>query len=126
MRTEVKFFTFSALFSLAVAGVYWFLSYEDAGSTLLLFMFLAPFFVGAFLAYRGWRMRLAENDPNASHPAEAGAPVGRFSTGSIWPFLMGLGVAVVLEGFIFGIWLLMVGMVLFLAASVGLMQESRG
>jgi len=126
MRTEVKFFMFSALFSLAVAGVYWFLSYEDAGSTLLLFMFFAPFFVAAFLAHRAWRMRLAENDPDASYASEAGAPVGRFYAGSIWPLLMGIGVAVGLEGFIFGIWLLVVGVVLFLAASVGLMQESRG
>src|SRR5712691_1852070 len=89
MMTEVKFFAFSGMFSLLVAAVYWFLSYEPAGSTLLLFMFLSPIFVAAYVAYRAGRTRRPEDDPDAEHVGQAGAPVGRFHSGSLWPFLMG-------------------------------------
>lgn len=121
----MKFFAFSGFFSLLVASVYWFLSSERAGSLLLLFMFFAPLFIGGYLAYRGWKLRRGEDEPDADHSTHAGEPLGRFHSGSIWPFLMGLGVALSLEGFVFGLWLALVGAALFLLAGLGLMQESR-
>ncbi|MGH2572411.1 MAG: aa3-type cytochrome oxidase subunit IV [Actinomycetota bacterium] len=125
MKTEVKLFAFSGFFSLLVAAVYWLLSYERAGSVLLLFMFLAPLFVGGYLAYRGGRLRRAEDEPDADHSSHAGEPIGHFHSTSLWPFLMGLGVALFLEGFVFGLWLALVGVVLFALAGLGLMRESR-
>ncbi len=126
MRTAVKVFTFSALFSGVVALVYWLLSSEDAGSVLLLFMFFAPAFIGGYLAVRGWRLRAGEDRPDADYKSEAGEGVGRFHVGSVWPLLMGIGVGVALQGFIFGSWLIVAGAALFVLAAVGLMQESRG
>jgi hypothetical protein len=125
VKTEVKLFAFSGFFSLLVAAVYWLLSYERAGSMLLLFMFFAPLFVGGYLAYRGWRLRRAEDAPDADHAKHAGEPLGHFHSTSLWPFLMGLGVALLLEGFVFGLWIAVVGVILFALAGLGLMQESR-
>lgn len=126
MRTQIKFFAFSAAFSLAVAVTYWLLSSERAGSTFLLFMFLAPLLIGGFLALRGWRARSSEDDPDASIQDEAGAVVGRFSSPSAWPLVLAIGFSVGLEGFVFGVWLLVSGAAMVLLAVVGLMNESGG
>ena len=57
---------------------------------------------------------------------QAGATVGRFSSSSAWPVVMALGVATALEGFVYGIWLFVPGVALFIGAVVGLVAESRG
>ena len=126
MRTEVKFFTFSGVFSLCVASAYWFTSYDRTGTVLLLFMFLAPIFLSSYLAYRAWGLNRSEDDPRAEPGAGSGAPVGRFHTASLWPFVMALGLGVAAVGFVFGIWVVVAGAALFLSASVGLLKESRG
>jgi len=125
VKTEPKFLIGAGAFSVTVAVVYWFLAYEDAGFALLLFMGLASAFIGGYLLWKAGRARRAEDDPDAEHAAEAGATVGRFSSGSIWPLVMGLGLVVGVQGFVFGVWLLLFGILLFVWSVVGLMLESR-
>lgn len=126
MKTQIKFFAYWSGFSAVVAAVYWFLSYESAGSLFLTFMFLAPLLIGAYLAFHSWQWVPPQDDPQADHSREAGTPVGRFASGSAWPIVMAIGVAIGLEGFVYGMWLLVLGFVLFVGATVGLMAESRG
>jgi uncharacterized membrane protein len=71
------------------------------------------------------RLPRPEDDPDAEHAKEAGATVGRFASGSIWPLVMGIGLAIGVQGFVFGVWLLLFGVTLFVWATVGLMLESR-
>lgn len=125
MKTERRFLLGAGAFAVAVAIVYWFLSYEDAGFALLLFMGLASAFIGGYLLYRAHGSRRPEEDPDAEHADHAGETVGRFSGGSIWPLIMGIGTALALQGFIFGAWLVGFGAVLFVWAAVGFMLESR-
>jgi Cytochrome c oxidase subunit IV len=125
VKTWAKIFLFSAAFSLVVAAVYWYLSYERAGSVLLLFMYLASLFLGVYLAPRWWRARPQEDDPEASHEAAAGAEVGRFSAGTVWPFVFALGALIALQGFIYGVWLLAPGLLLCAGACLGLTLQSR-
>lgn len=126
MRTQVKFFVYWSVFSLVVAAVYWFLSYEAAGSFFLLFMFLAPLMIGGYIAFHGWATKPPEDDPDADYRQVAGTAVGRFPAQSAWPIVLAIGVAIALEGFVYGMWLLAVGLVLFVSGIVGLMAESRG
>lgn len=126
MRTAVKLLGFSALFSLAVATVYWFLSYEEAGALLLGFLFLAPLVVGGYLFAKTRRVAGADDDPNARHQEEAGAMLGRFHPHSLWPFVMGIGASVGLQGLIYGRWLLVAGAVVVAISTVGMMRESHG
>ena len=125
MRTTRRFLLGAGTFSVVVAVVYWFLSYEDAGFMLLLFMGFAAAFLGGWFLLRTRRLRPPEDDADAEHAEEAGAEVGRFSGGSLWPLVMGVAVAVGVQGFVYGAWLLGVGAVLFAWAAVGLMLESR-
>lgn len=126
MRTEPKFLLFAGMFSLVVAIVYWSLSHERAGSVLLLFMFLAPAFVGAYLVRRGWRLRRPEDRAEADPAEGAGAAVGRFHEASAWPLVLALGAAVAAVGLVFGAWPLVLGLVVVALAVAGLIRESRG
>ncbi|HEY7281798.1 MAG TPA: cytochrome c oxidase subunit 4 [Actinomycetota bacterium] len=125
MKTESRFLIGAGAFGAFVGVVYWFLSYEQAGFVLLLFMGLASSFIGAYLLWKMWRVARAEDDPDADHAASAGVAVGRFSAGSIWPLVMGLGIAFGTQGLVFGLWLSLFGVTLFVWATVGLMLESR-
>jgi len=125
VRTEPRFLIGAGAFSATVAVVYWYLSYEDAGFAMLLFMGMASAMIGGYLLWKMGRVPRAEDDPDAEHAAASGATVGRFSSGSIWPLVMGMGLAIGVQGFVFGLWLLGFGVTLFVWATVGLMLESR-
>jgi len=126
MRSSIGLWTYVAAFGFVVGTIYWFSSYEAAGTVLLLGMGLCGAVIAAYLFLRARRATPAEDDPNADHADAGGAPIGRFSAGSLWPILMGIGVATGIEGFIYGRWLIIIGALMFGWATVGLMQESRG
>jgi len=71
---------------------------------------------GTFSGRRGTRSS-RRTTRRASSPTPATKPIGHFSSGSLWPILMGLGIAIGVEGFIYGRWLLIVGGLLFLWAT---------
>jgi hypothetical protein len=125
VKTSTRFLVFAGLFGLVTGTVYWFVTYEPAGTVLLLLMGTAPLIIGGYFL-RHAHGRPAEDDPDAEHQAMAGATVGRFSAGSIWPLVMGIACTLGVEGFIYGMWLVMFGLILFAVAAVGLMMESRG
>jgi hypothetical protein len=122
---ETRVFLLMAAFGGAVGIVYWFLSYEDAGFVLLALMGVCSAMIGGYLLYRAHAHRRPEDDPDAEYEATAGERVGRFSSGSIWPLVMGIGTVLALQGFIYGAWLVGFGLVLFVWAAVGFMLESR-
>jgi hypothetical protein len=126
MRTSVRFLVLAGLFGIVIGIVYWFRAYEPAGTTLLVLMGVAPM----IMAYVIWRRTKGETFPEdkneASYAEDAGDQLGHFSTGSLWPFVMAGGVLLGLEGFIYGVWLIFSGLLIFAWATIGLMQESRG
>ncbi len=126
MRTSIGYWGYVCVFGFVVGAIYWFLTYEPAGTLLLIFMGLCGLVISGYLFVRARSLSLPEDDREGTFEDAAGVPIGRFSAGSVWPVLMGLGIALGLQGFIFGRWLLVAGGVLFVWATIGLMQESRG
>jgi Cytochrome c oxidase subunit IV len=124
VRTWAKIFLFAAGFSLVVAVVYWYMSYERAGSALLFSMYLAALFVGVYLALRWWRATPVADDPEGRHAAATGE-VGRFPAGTIWPFVFAVGALIALLGFVYGVWLLAPGLLLCAGAGLGLTLQGR-
>jgi hypothetical protein len=126
VKTSVRFLVLAGAFGLVIGTIYWFISYERAGTTLLLLMGVAPM----VMAYVVWRRtsgrQFPEDDDDATYAEDAGDELGHFSTGSLWPFVMAGGVLLGLQGFIYGVWLLFSGLLIFAWATIGLMQESRG
>jgi hypothetical protein len=125
VRTEPRFLIGAGAFSATVAVVYWYLSSEGAGFAMLLFMGMASAMIGGYLLWKMGRVSRPEDDPDADYASTAGEVVGRFSSGSIWPLVMGIGLAIAVQGFVFGLWLIVFGLTLMVWAIVGLMLESR-
>jgi hypothetical protein len=126
VKTSVRFLVFAGLFGIGIGIFYWFRAYEPAGTTLLILMGVAPL----IMAYVIWRrtrgQQFPEDEDEIGYAEDAGDELGHFSTGSLWPFVMAGGVLLGLMGFIYGVWLIFSGLLIFGWATIGLMQESRG
>jgi hypothetical protein len=125
VRTEPRFLIGAGLFGAFVAVVYWILAEEQAGFAMLLLMGVAATMVGVYLIWKMGRVKRFEDDDEATQAEAAGQQVGRFSSGSIWPIVMGLSLVLATQGLVFGLWLGLFGGTLFVWAMVGLMLESR-
>jgi cytochrome c oxidase subunit IV len=125
VKTASKVFLGSAIFSLAIATLYWVVASEPAGTILLASMVLAPGLMASFaaLAARG-PGRAPEDRPNAPPGAAAGHRMGRFAPESAWPVILALGSLFVAAGLVYGVWLLLPAGGLFALALVGLARES--
>jgi hypothetical protein len=115
---EIRFFGRSTLFGIGIAIVYWFVSYEVAGTVLLLAFGIGSGVATAFLARQ---LIKAEGRPAGppwkwlNLPSEAdegpfGDPVGRVPVGSLAPLLGGLGLTLMILGTIYGPPLIVVGL----------------
>lgn len=122
---EVRFFLFLSVFGIVVGVIYWFVSYESAGTVLLVGF-------GAATGVMAWRLaadprarlvgqRAREVDVSAIPAGEgtgAGTgeidrpfldETGRLPDATIAPFAVGLGVATAATGLIFGLAPVIVG-----------------
>lgn len=108
--TEARVFQGIAALALVVAGVYWFVSYEPAGTLLLFGFAVASGIIGLLLASAGseWRANAAGarmRDPERPFLDER----GRIPSPTLAPFAVGVGVAVALLSLVFGPAPLLVG-----------------
>ena len=139
MPEEVRFFARLAGYGVLIAVVYWFVSYEVAGTVLLVAFGIATGFATLILLRDVRRRRrsdvrrplrdwialtdTADDEPFLDEPA--GVP-----RGSIAPLEFGFGAAVAALGLVFGTWLVALGLVpIVIGASVWIreaMTEHRG
>ena len=107
---EARFFLFVGAFGLVLAAIYWVVSSELAGTILL-----GGFGVGAGLL--GVRLRIerpADGPPGASDDAVPYRDEsGRLPSETLAPLALALGVALALTAIVFGVWLLVAGIVPF-------------
>jgi Cytochrome c oxidase subunit IV len=120
---ETRVFVLMAAFGVAVGAVYWFVSYEPAGTAMLVAFGLATGVIGFRLARdpasRAIRRRLDDAGPrredqvpdDAADVAGGGTAgidrpfsdeTGRLPDATIAPFAVGLGAAVAATGLVFG------------------------
>jgi hypothetical protein len=114
------------IFAGIVAAVYWFWGHEDSGGVMLVGALLLGLMPGLYYYY--WYRRSGgqrpEDRPNAT-VAEGAGTVDAFPSTSIWPFVLGSGCFFFVLALVFGIWLLVPGLSLVLAAFIGATAESR-
>ncbi len=127
MKFEWKLIVGASLFLGVVYGLYWFTSYEDAGSVMLLFGGCAYLMLGAFLLLQ-WRRRhnhlRPEDDPQATQEAGEGS-IGFFPSASMWPAGIGLGAIFMGLGLVWGTWYFLIGLPLVLGAIIGFSVEAE-
>jgi hypothetical protein len=117
-----------ALFAFgAISGtIYWFVTYEPAGTLLLWSFSLMPLIVAGYLVLHGGvRAGTPEDDPDASPERAAGQELGTFPVASAWPLVLVLGSIAAAASLVYGLLLLPVGLAVIGLAVLGLMRESR-
>ncbi len=126
MRTATRVFLASGGFILAVAAVYWFITYEWAGTILLGGTGAATLVMAGYAWTRASGAgAVMPGDRADADPREGeGEAIVSFTVDSPWPIVFGAGVAVLGGGLVFGFPLLVVGAVLIVIATIGMMRES--
>ena len=117
-----------ALFAFgAISGtIYWFVTFEPAGTLLLWSFSLMPLIVAGYLVLHGAvRTRTLEDDPDARPDRAAGQELGTFPAASTWPVVLVVGSITVGASLVYGLLLLPVGLGVTALAVLGLMRESR-
>jgi Cytochrome c oxidase subunit IV len=124
MTDEAAMLLRVSVFGFAAGIIYWFLSYEPLGTVALLLLGAGPGFAGLVLLQeqraRGGTgesradalRRLAgipPQDPPGPKDLEA-EDLGVLPLPTIWPLAASLGVAMLLTGLIYGLWLVILGL----------------
>ena len=102
-----------------IAIVYWFTSYEDAGSVLLLLAAVLGLWFGAFL----W---LQQRRPTPAADADVEGPDAVYLPhASVWPLVIGLGAASIANGLVLGTWVVVPGLAALGLGIGGFVRQSR-
>jgi hypothetical protein len=126
VRVESLFYLGVTAFFIVIGTIYWFTSYEDAGTTMLAASSLLGLFAGGYLLLQARRFPPRPEDRPDATLADGAGPVDQFPASTIWPFVFGFGATVFATGFVFGIWVVLGGAVVLVLGIVGMIRQSRG
>ncbi len=124
MKVEWRLFAGAAVFYTVTAAIYWFVSYEQAGTAMLAASVPAFALVGLWLLFQGHRHRARPEDDGDASPADAAEDLGYFPSSSAWPVVLSAGVVVLANGFVFGPPIAVVGLLLMVAGVFGYAREA--
>jgi hypothetical protein len=103
-----------AVFMALIGVVYWFASYEPAGTTMLALSSALAATCGVYLQVQ-----------HEHSPTEARLEEHYLPHSSVWPFGIGLGALLAVNGLIVGVGFAIPGVVVLAIAVVGLVAQSR-
>jgi len=98
---------------------------EPGGTMILVGTIALGLIPGAYYMWWSRRMKPRPEDRNDATLQDGAGVIGSFPASSIWPFVFGMGIFLVVLALVFGIWLLFPGLALVLSAAVGYSAESR-
>ena len=125
MRTGGLVFAGTAAFFLVIAAVYWFTSYEDAGTTMLVACGGLALIAGGFLLWKSRGQAAGPDDRDDAVPADGAGELGAFPGPSVWPLALAGGAVLAVVGLVFGVWFAIPGTVLMVIAAAAAVLESR-
>jgi hypothetical protein len=123
MKVEGWLFIGSGIFLLGADVVYWYVSYDPTGTTALALSVGLALLAGFYVLFTGRRLPLRPEDDNQGEIAQGTGEIGFFSPHSWWPLWVALAAAVTAVGFAIGWWLVLLGVVAMVFASIGLVFE---
>ena len=124
MKAEWRLFAGGAAFFTVTASAYWFVTYEDAGTTMLAMSVPAFAFVATWLWAQHRKVGARPEDRGDATPAEGAGDLGYFPASSAWPFVLAAGAVVLANGLVFGPPIAVVGALLMLAGIFGYAREA--
>jgi hypothetical protein len=125
VKIEGSIFAGVAAFFAVIAGLYWFSSYEDAGSVLLVTTIGLGAIPGAWLIWISRRHPPRLEDRDDATIAEGAGRIGSFPESSVWPLAFAGGASLGALGLVFGIWLALPGLLVMVISMIGAVQEGR-
>lgn len=127
MKLAGKLFLGGAVFYLLVAGVYWLMSHDEAGTTALVLTGGLAAMVGFYLVVTAKRMVDQPEDLGDAEIWDADPDYGHFSPHSWAPLMMGVSAAITFAGLAFAAWIVVSGLVLvILSAAYWLFEYYTG
>ena len=117
MKLTAKLVLGGALFYLLVAGVYWIMSHDEAGTTALVLTGGLAAMVGFYLLVTANRMDTQPDDNPDGEIWEADPDYGHFSPHSWAPLMVGIAAAITFAGLAFAAWIVAAGLVLVIMTS---------
>ena len=124
MKVEGLVFAGVAAFFAVLSAIYWFTSYEEAGTVMLVFSIGLGLMPAVWLLWWARRMSPRPEDRDAEQSEGAG-PVGRFAGPTAWPVILAGGAVLAANGIAFGIWPAVPGFVLIVFAAGGAIVSGR-
>jgi hypothetical protein len=103
--------------------VYWFMSKDVIGTTLLALTGGLAFLVAFYVLFTAKRVGALPEDNETALISDADAEYGFFSPHSWWPFAIGASTFVFVLGFVFAQWMMVVGLFALMMSVYGLLFE---
>lgn len=124
MKAEYRLFAGAGAFLAVTATAYWFVTYEDAGTTMLAMGVAAVLLVAGWLLVQSRRTAPRPEDRPDASPGDGAGDVGYFPASSIWPLVIAAGAVIIGNGLVFGVWLGLTGGLLLLVGLLGFAKEA--
>ncbi|MDP8936808.1 MAG: cytochrome c oxidase subunit 4 [Actinomycetota bacterium] len=125
MKVEWKLFAGAGAFYAVTTALYWFVSYEHAGSVMLALSVPAFVMVGVYLLLQSRRTGLRPEDRPDASIDEGEEEIGYFPSSSVWPLVLALGAVALANSLVFGLGLAALGVGLTVTAAVGYAAEAN-
>ncbi|HLX88507.1 MAG TPA: cytochrome c oxidase subunit 4 [Acidimicrobiales bacterium] len=133
MRVEALLLIGVAVFFAIVGAVYWVWGLhngagfgpEQGGTMMLIGTTLLGLLPGGYYFWWSRRMKPRPEDRADASIEEGAGVIGSFPDSSVWPFVLGMGLFLVVLSVVFGLWLIAPGLALVLSAAIGVTVESR-
>ncbi len=123
MKIEGLLFGLAFIFYTIIAGIYWYVSGDEVGTTALALTGALTFLVSFYALYTSKRVYPRPEDRLDAEIEEADPEYGFYSPHSWWPLAVALATVAVVLGLIFAVWLIVLGVATLLLALIGWLFE---
>ena len=118
-----KLFAYGTALYVGLAIVYWFMSGDVVGTTVLVLTGGLAFLISFYVLFTAKRVGPLPEDNELALISDIDPDYGFFSPYSWWPFAIGLAVAIFVLGFVFARWMMVFGLFAIMMAIYGLIFE---
>ncbi len=123
MKFAGKLFIFFTFFYFLVTAVYWYMTEEVIGTTVLALTGGLAFLIGFYTLFTANRVGQLPEDVEYARISDMDPDYGFFSPHSWMPLAIGLSTWVFVLGFVFATWLMVLGTMALIASVAGLLFE---
>ena len=106
-----------------LAGIYWYFSRDEVGTTALALTGALAFLISFYALYTSKRVYPRPEDRLDAQVDEADPEYGFYSPHSWWPLAVGVSVLTLVFGLIFAVWLIVLGVAALMFAVIGWLFE---